>query len=275
MATRPIVNGRVYHLVLKPGETTPYALLPGDPGRVDLIASMWDEVRLKVENREYRTYVGTYRGVPVMATSTGIGGPSASIAIEELASLGVGTLIRVGTTGSLWASVKVGDLIIARGAVRLDGASSNYAPPGYPAVPHPDVLNALITAAEGLGVRYHVGLTASTDSFYVGQGRPGLGGYLPSWFKGIINDLKAVKVMNFDMETATVLTIANVYGLRAGSVMAVVANRETDEFNPEAGVADACRVANEAVKVINEWDRQYPDYEVKSGAVLRRAYESR
>ncbi|WP_291767600.1 uridine phosphorylase [Caldivirga sp. UBA161] len=272
MATRPTVNGRVYHLMLKPNDTAPYALLPGDPSRVDLIASMWDEVKLKVENREYRTYVGTYRGLPVMATSTGIGGPSASIAVEELASLGVGTLIRVGTTGSLWASVKVGDLIITRGAVRLDGASGNYAPLGYPAVPHPDVLNALITAAEGLGVRYHVGLTATTDSFYVGQGRPGLGGYLPSWLRGIISELKSVRVMNFDMETATVLTMANVYGLRAGSVMAVVANRETDEFNPEAGVMDACRVANEAIRVISEWDRQYPNVEVKSAAVLKGVY---
>lgn len=275
MATRPTVNGKVYHLMLKPNETAPYALLPGDPGRVDLIASMWDEVKLRVENREYRTYVGSYRGVLVMATSTGIGGPSASIAIDELASLGVGTLIRVGTTGSLWANIKVGDLIIARGAVRLDGASSNYAPLGYPAVPHPDVLNALITASESLGVRYHVGLTASTDSFYVGQGRPGFNGYLPSWLRGIINDLKAIKVTNFDMETATVLTMANVYGLRAGSIMAVVANRETDEFNPEAGVMDACRVANEAVKVINEWDSLYPNNEVKSSAVLRRIHELR
>ncbi|WP_291999550.1 uridine phosphorylase [Caldivirga sp.] len=275
MATRPTVNGRIYHLMLKSNETAPYALLPGDPSRVDLIASMWDEVKLKVENREFRTYVGVYRGVPVMATSTGIGGPSASIAIEELATLGVSTLIRVGTTGSLWVNVKVGDLVIARGAVRFDGASGNYAPPGYPAVPHPDVLNALITAAEALGVRYHVGLTATTDSFYIGQGRPGLGGYLPSWLRGIINELKAVKVMNFDMETATLLTIANVYGLRAGSVMAVVANRESDEFNPEAGVMDACRVANEAIRVINEWDRQYPNEEVKSAAVLKRAYGQR
>jgi len=270
MATRPMVKGKVYHLALGPGETAPYALLPGDPDRVELIASMWDEVRVKVERREYRTYVGSYKGVPVMATSTGVGGPSASIAIEELAALGVGTMIRVGTTGSLLASVKVGDLVISSGALRLDGASNDYAPLGYPAVPHPDALNALITAAEGLGVRYHVGLTATTSTFYTGQGRPGLRGYLPSWLRDVVGVLRSMRIINFDMETATLLTIANVYGLRAGSVMAVIANRETDEFRAEAGVEDACRVANEAVRVIREWDEDYPDREVKSIPALLR-----
>ncbi|MFP3161584.1 MAG: uridine phosphorylase, partial [Vulcanisaeta sp.] len=137
---------------------------------------------------------------------------------------------------------------------RLDGASNAYAMPEYPAVASYDVVLALITAAEQLGVRYHVGLAASTADFYVGQGRPGFNDYLPPWSRDLVNTLSSMNVLNFEMEAATIYTIANVHGARAGGIMAAIANRKTNEFIPDAGVEDAIRVANEAVRILHEWD---------------------
>ncbi|ABN69574.1 uridine phosphorylase [Staphylothermus marinus F1] len=248
-------SGRVYHLGVKPGDVSKYVLLPGDPGRVKRIASFWDEAWRVAEHREYLTFSGKYKGVFISATSTGIGAPSTAIAIEELARVGSNTFIRVGTTGALRRNIGVGDIIISTGAVRLEGTSKQYVFPEYPAVASFDVTMALITAAEELGVKYHVGLTASTDSFYVGQERPGYKGYLPPFQRGLIDFLKSVNVLNFEMEAATIFTLANIYGLRAGSVCAAIANRETEEFIVDAGVDDAIKVANEAVKILNEWDQ--------------------
>lgn len=247
-------SGMVYHLEVKPGDVSRYVLLPGDPGRVKRIASFWDEAWQVAWHREFLTYSGRYRGVFISATSTGIGAPSTAIALEELARVGSDTFIRVGTTGALKREIGVGDLIISTGAVRLEGTSKQYVIPEYPAVADLTVTMALIAAAEELGVRYHLGLTASSDSFYVGQERPGYKGYLPPFQRGLVNFLKSVNVLNFEMEAAAIFTLANIYGLRAGSVCAAIANRETEEFIVNAGVDDAIRVANEAVKILSEWD---------------------
>ncbi|MCD6196577.1 MAG: uridine phosphorylase [Staphylothermus sp.] len=240
--------------MVKPGDVSRYVLLPGDPGRVLRIASFWDESWKIAEHREYLTYSGRYKGVFISATSTGIGAPSTAIAVEELARVGSDTFIRVGTTGALRKEIGVGDLIISVGAVRFEGTSKQYVFPEYPAVASIDVVLALVTAAEELGVKYHLGITASTDSFYVGQERPGYKGYLPPHQKGLIDYLKSVNVINFEMEAATIFTLANIYRLRAGSVCAAIANRETEEFVVDAGVDDAIKVANEAVKILSEWD---------------------
>ena len=253
-ASKPMVGAKVYHLMAGPGDIAPYVLTPGDPDRVPRIAKYWDSARQVAVHREYVTYTGTYKGVPISAVSTGIGGPAAAIAIEELLTLGANTFIRVGTTGALQEWIKVGDVIINTGAVRLDGASNAYAMPEYPAVASYDVVLALITAAEQLGARYHVGLTASTADFYVGQGRPGFNDYLPPWSRDLVNTLSSMNVLNFEMEAATIYTIANVHGARAGGIMAAIANRKTNEFIPDAGVEDAIRVANEAVRILHEWD---------------------
>ncbi len=246
--------GMQYHLMVKPGDVSRYVLLPGDPGRVLRIAKYWDKKWKVAEHREYLTYSGKYKGVFISATSTGIGAPSTAIAIEELARVGSDTFIRVGTTGALRRDIGVGDLIISTGAVRLEGTSKQYVIPEYPAIADLTVTLALVAAAEELGVKYHLGLTASSDSFYVGQERPGYRGYLPPFQKGLVSFLKSVNVLNFEMEAATIFTLANVYGLRAGSVCAAIANRETEEFIVDAGVEDAIRVANEAVKILSEWD---------------------
>jgi len=247
-------EGVQYHLRVKPGDVSRYVLLPGDPERVPRIASFWDKYWKVASHREYVTYSGFYKGVFISATSTGIGSPSTAIAIEELLRVGSDTFIRVGTTGALHKWIKVGSIVISTGAVRLDGTSKQYVIPEYPAVASLDVTLALIASAELNNVEYHVGLTASSDSFYVGQERPGFKGYLPPFQKGLIDFLRSVNILNFEMEASTIFTLAGIYGYRAGAVCAVIANRETEEFVAEAGVDDAIRVANDAVKILSEWD---------------------
>lgn len=254
-ARQPVVEGgKQYHTHLKPGDVPRYVLLPGDPSRVPLIASFWDRSRLVAEHRSFVTYSGIYKGVELASTSTGIGGPSTAIVIEELLRVGADTFIRVGTTGALQEYIKLGDLVISVAAVRFDGTSKIYVDPEYPAVASYDVVLALIEASESLGIRYHVGITASSDSFYVGQGREGFGGYLPEKWKRIEVRLKEINVLNFEMEAATIFTLANIYRARAGAVCAAIANRVTDEFDPQAGIVEAVRVANEAVKILHDWD---------------------
>jgi len=246
-------SGRRYHIAVAPGQVAPYVLLPGDPSRARRIAKYWDESELIAEHREYVTYTGRYKGVPVSVTSTGIGGPAAAIAVEELASVGAHTFIRVGSTGAIVKEVGLGELIIPLGAVRLDGTSKQYVREEYPAVPHYEVLVALIEAAEGLGYKYHLGIVASTDSFYTGQGRPGYGGYRQSWMLNLVDDLRNAKVLSFEMECSTIFTLSNLFGLRSGAVLAVFANRVTNEFEVK-GEEEAIKVANEAVKILSEWD---------------------
>ncbi len=255
-ADRPQTKeGYQYHIACRPGDVARYVLLPGDPERVPKISSLWDKAREIAFHREYRTHTGKYKEVPISVTSTGIGGPSTAIAIEELAAIGADTFIRVGSTGAIQPGMEIGDLIIAKAAVRLEGTSKQYVRVEYPAVADIEVTLALIEAAETLGMRYHLGITASTDSFYLGQGRPGLNGYFPSFAKHIMDDLRQARVTNFEMETATLFTLANIYGLRAGSVCAVFANRVTNEFG-KAGEKEAAMVATEAVKILAEWDEE-------------------
>jgi len=230
-----------------------YVLLPGDPDRVDVISSLWDERREVAYHREFKTYTGRYKGVPISATSTGIGSPSAIIALEELARIGADTFIRVGSTGAIQPEINLGDLIISSAAVRLEGTSKEYVRVEYPASANYEVLLALIEASEALGVRYHVGITASTDSFYLGQSRPGYEGYEQSFSKNILHDLRRAKVLNFEMEASAIFTVANLYGLRAGSIAVVFANRITDEFEIVSQEI-VSKVANEAVKILHEWD---------------------
>ncbi|MEM4848041.1 MAG: nucleoside phosphorylase [Ignisphaera sp.] len=171
-------------------------------------------------------------------TSTGIGAPSTAIAVEEHARVGAEIFIRVGTTGALKREIGIGDLIIPTASVRLESTSRHYIMPEYLAVASYDVILALIEAAEILGVKYHIELTASSDSFYVGQERPGFKGYLSPYQKGLIEYLVNANVLNFKMESSVIFILANIYGLKAGAICAVIANRATNEFVPEAGVED-------------------------------------
>lgn len=253
-ADRPeTIEGKQYHIDLKPKDLSRYLLTPGDPGRVDRILKTWDEGKILSFHREYKSATGKFKGVDISALSTGIGGPSLAIAVEEAARIGVDTFIRVGTTGSIQEDIGLGDIVIINGAVRLDGTSHQYVRGEYPAVASYEVTLALIEACEELGYKYHVGIGASTDSFYAGQGRPGLNNYFPSFSKEIFNDLKIANVMNFEMECATLFTISSIYKLRAGAVCVVIANRVTNEF-AYIGEEKAINVANLAVKILYEWD---------------------
>ena len=256
-ATRPEQAGGVqYHIRCKPGDVARYVLLPGDPARVGLMVSRWAEGREVASEREHVTATGVLRdGGPISACSTGAGGGSTASALEELIVIGADTFIRVGTCGAIQRHIECGDVVIHTGAVRLDGTSPQYVRPEYPATAHYQVVLALVQAAERLGVRYHLGVSASTASFYTGQGRPGWNGYSQSWMESLLPDLQRAGVLNFEMEAATIFTMLGLYGLRGGSVCAVVANRITDTMVKE-GVETAIDVANEAVRILQTWDAQ-------------------
>lgn len=252
-AREPRIGEELYHVRVKPGEAAEYVLVPGDPERVPKIAKFWDEAREVSFHREFRLWTGRIEGKPISACSTGIGAPSAAIAVEELARAGAKTFIRVGSTGAIQPGIKLGDLVISTAAVRLEGTSLQYVVEGYPAHADYEVVLALVEAAESLGLRYHLGVTASTDSFYPGQSRPGFRGYTWSYSERLIGDLRAMGVLNFEMEASAIFTLASIYGLRAGAVCAVFANRVEDTFGV-AGEEDAARTAVEAVKILYEWD---------------------
>lgn len=257
-----------YHLDIDEGDVAPIVLLPGDPGRVSVIASRWDEARHVATRREYVTYTGVYRGTPISCTSTGIGAPSTSIAMEELARCGARTFIRVGTAGTFQDHVQIGDMAIFDGAVRLEGASKLYAPIEYPAVAHYEVITAAIAAAKAMGIRHHVGLTRSADTFYAGHAAPGssYGGYWQSWWKDHFDDLARQNVLAAEMEASLIFVLAKVWGLRAGGVAVMLDNvRHVSggaDFDPHAQIehgddhierlADfACEVA----RVLHEQDQ--------------------
>ena len=164
-------DGRAYHIQVAPGEVGKYVILPGDPKRCASIAKYFDDPVLIADNREYVTYTGYLDGEKVSVTSTGIGGPSASIAMEELVECGADTFVRVGTCGGMDLSVKGGDIIVATGAVRMEGTSKEYAPIEFPAVANLDVVNALVASAKEQKVTFHTGVVECKDSFY-GQHSP-------------------------------------------------------------------------------------------------------
>ncbi|MFB6069938.1 MAG: nucleoside phosphorylase [Halanaeroarchaeum sp.] len=244
-----------YHLEVGPGDVADSVLLPGNPERVDRITRFWEEAAERGRHREYRTVTGTHDGTPISVTSTGIGSPSAAIAVEELARVGADTFIRVGSSGAIEPDVAVGDLVITSGAVRQEGTSDDYVREDYPAVADREVVSALIAAAERLGHDYHVGLTMSADSFYAGQGRPGFGGFEAAASEGLVEELREANVTNVEMEASAILTLANVYGLRAGAVCSVYANRVTGEFRTE-GDERAAAVASLAVSLLARMDER-------------------
>ncbi len=206
------------------------ALLPGDPFRVPLIAQHLDQSAGVAHQREFCSYLGSIEGERVLVTSTGCGGPSLSVCVEELAQLGVNTFIRVGSTGAIQEFIDVTDVIITNAAVRLDGASRSFAPIEYPAVSDLTVTNSLVESATTLGARYHVGITASTDTFYQGQERyDSFTGHVPAHLRGSLKEWQQINVLNFEMEAATLFTMCAAMGLRAGTVCGVVANRTASE----------------------------------------------
>jgi uridine phosphorylase len=244
-----------YHLELAEGDVASSVLLPGDPERVEKITATWDDHSVVADHREYRTATGSHDGTPISVTSTGIGSPSAAIAVEELARVGADTLIRVGSCGAIQPETDVGDLVITTGGVRQEGTSTEYIREEYPAVADHAVVAALAAAAEELGYDYHLGVTASTDSFYAGQSREGYEGFLARDSEERIAALKRAGVLNFEMEASAILTLAGIYGLRAGAVCTVYADRTTGEF-AVTGEGRAAETASRAVSILARMDER-------------------
>ena len=247
-----------YHLQIRPGDVGRYVILPGDPKRCAKIAEHFDNAHLVADSREFVTYTGELDGVKVSVTSTGIGGPSASIAMEELVLCGADTFIRVGTCGGIDLDVKGGDIVVATGAVRMEGTSKEYAPIEYPAVADLDVTNALVAAAKAKDYTYHTGVVQCKDAFY-GQHEPEK---MPVGYE-LINKWEAWKMMGClasEMESAAMFICASKLRARAGSCFLVVANQEREKLglaNPVVHDTDmAIQVAVEAIRKLIKADQE-------------------
>ena len=258
MANYSQVEGMQYHIGVKVGEVGRYVLLPGDPKRCAKIAAHFDNPVMIADNREYVTYTGTLDGVKVSVTSTGIGGPSASIALEELVKCGADTFVRIGTCGGMDIEVKGGDVVVATGAIRMEGTSKEYAPIEYPAVPDLEVTNALVKACKELGVEYHTGVVQCKDAFY-GQHNPEIMPVsyelLPKWEAWLRMGCKAS-----EMESAALFIVGQFLKVRVGSCFLVVANQEREKKGlPNAQVHDteiAIKTAIEALRVLIKEDKE-------------------
>ena len=218
------MSERQYHIACAPGDVGKYVLLPGDPGRSEKIAQHFENPKLVANNREYVTYTGYLKGEKVSVTSTGIGGPSTAIAVEELVAIGADTFIRVGTCGGINLKVLGGDCVVATGAIRFEGTSREYAPIEFPAVPDFSVATALVEAAKDLNLRCHAGVVQCKDSFY-GQHSPGrmpVAGRLHERWEA----WKRLGVLASEMEAAALYTVAAALDVRAGTVLNVIWNQE-------------------------------------------------
>ena len=216
-------NGEQYHIGLKSGDVGEYVILPGDPKRSVKIAQYFDNAELVADKREFVTYTGYLDGVKVSVTSTGIGGPSASIALQELTNVGAKNFIRVGTCGGMDLDVKGGDIVIATGAIRMEGTSKEYAPIEFPAVANLDITNALVKSAKNLGCNYHTGIVQCKDSFY-GQHNPEI---MPVSFE-LQNKWEAWKRLGClasEMESAALFVAGSFLKVKVGSVFLAVANQ--------------------------------------------------
>lgn len=246
-----------YHIGVTNGTVGKYVILPGDPGRCGKIAARFDGAELIADNREFRTYSGTLEGERVSVTSTGIGGPSAAIALQELVRAGASTFVRVGTCGGMQEEILGGDLVIATGAVRAEGTSREYAPVEYPAVPDFGLTGSLTEAAQKKGFRYHTGVVQCKDSFY-GQHEPELmpvsGELTDKW-----NAWIRMGCLASEMESAAIFTVAQYLRVRAASVFSVVANQEREKkglSNPVVhSTEEAIETAIEALRIQIRKDR--------------------
>ena len=250
-------SGKQYHTGVGPEDIGKYVIMPGDPKRCSKIAEYFDNAKLVADVREYVTYTGFLDGEKVSVTSTGIGGPSASIAIDELAKCGAHTFIRIGTCGGMQENVLGGDVVIANGAIRMEGTSREFAPIEYPAVPDVHVLNALMSSAEELNIPHHVGVVQCKDSFF-GQHEPEI---MPVSYE-LENKWQAwlrMGCLASEMESAALFIAGAFLRVRVGSCFLVVANQERARKgleNKQAHDTDiAIKVAVEALRKMIKMDK--------------------
>lgn len=247
-----------YHLQIRPGDVGRYVILPGDPKRCKKIAEHFDDAKLIADSREFVTYTGYLDGEKVSVTSTGIGGPSASIAMEELVRCGADTFIRVGTCGGIELDVKGGDIVVATGSVRMEGTSREYAPIEYPAVANLDVTNALVQASKELGFTCHAGVVQCKDAFY-GQHEPER---MPVSYE-LLNKWEAWKRLGClasEMESAALFIVAAHLRVRCGADFLVMGNQERNALGMENPIVHdteaAIRIAVEAIRKLIKADKE-------------------
>lgn len=232
----------VFHLGLTKNDLqgATLAIVPGDPERVEKIARLMDNPVYLASHREFTTWRAELDGKQVIICSTGIGGPSTSIAVEELAQLGIRTFLRVGTTGAIQEGINVGDVLVTTAAVRLDGASLHFAPMEFPAVADFTCTTALVDAAKAANAALHIGVTASSDTFYPGQERyDTFSGRVVRRFRGSMEEWQSMGVLNYEMESATLLTMCASQGLKAGMIAGVIVNRTQQEIPDVATMKQA------------------------------------
>ena len=244
-------SGKQYHTGVGPDDIGKYVIMPGDPKRCEKIAAHFDNPVLVADSREYVTYTGYLEGVKVSVTSTGIGGPSASIAIDELSKCGAHTFVRIGTCGGMQENIMGGDVVIATGAVRMEGTSREFAPIEYPAVPDFTVTNALVNSAKKLGISYHAGVVQCKDSFF-GQHEPEI---MPVSYE-LENKWQAwlrMGCLASEMESAALFIAGLFLRVRVGSCFLVVANQEREKMGlPNTQVHDTELAIKTAVEAIRE-----------------------
>ena len=246
-----------FHIHCKEGDVGRYVILPGDPGRCESIAQYFDNPYHVAQNREYNVYTGTLLGEKVSVCSTGIGGPSASIAMEELHNIGADTFIRTGTCGGIDLEVQSGDIVVATGAIRFEHTSMEYAPIEYPAVPNLDITLALRQASLAMGKTTHTGVVQCKDSFY-GQHSPAK---MPVSYE-LLQKWEAWKrlgVKASEMESAALFVVADALKCRCGSCFHVIWNQEREAAGLDQKMSEdtssSVKVAVEALKIMIEQDR--------------------
>ena len=253
------VGERQYHIGLGPGELAEFILLPGDPDRTARIAARLDTIEIQRRHREFASATGSYRGQRVSIVSTGIGTDNVEIVVAEvLAITERPTFIRVGSCGALQPEMRLGDLVVSTGSVRLESTTSFFVHDGYPAVADHQAILALIEAAERLGHRAHVGLTATAPGFFGAQGRPIP--QLPIRYPDLAEEMARQRVLNFEMEASALMVLAGLAGCRAGVVCAVYAQRTTGEFvtgeAKDRAEAACVETGLEGLRILADMDRQ-------------------
>ena len=248
---------RQYHINCVPGDVGRYCILPGDPGRVPAIAALFDDAKQVAYNREFNVWTGTLLGEKVTACSTGIGGPSAAIAMEELRKCGADTFIRTGTCGGIDLDVQSGDIVVATGAIRFEHTSLEYAPIEFPAVADFQITNCLAQATKALGLPLHTGVVQCKDSFY-GQHSPDASP-VSYELKAKWESWKRLGVKASEMESAALFVVAAALGCRCGSCFHVVWNQEREAAGLDQKMSEdttaSVKVAVEALKLLIEEDR--------------------
>jgi len=241
------------HIMCGIGDVARYVLMPGDPTRVKRIAKQFDSAEKKAEYRGYVTYTGETKGIPITSTSSGIGCPTTAIAMEELMNLGADTFIRVGTTGALVPHLDSGDIVVATAAVRWEGTSKTYIATEYPAVASYQVVNALLQAADELGIKVHPGIIISSDAYYGGNAE-------------VLRKFGEANVLSIEMEASLMFTLAGIRGVRAGAICTVDGNifkgTGKGEFEPgeksgeltdrvQQSIENEIRIAVRAVQILD------------------------